>query len=157
MAKIPIKHKEVVIDFLTDLFTGKIPEFDPTVDKPIPVAALHKAIWKRTSWGSPPEKEMKKSNGAWGNVRTSVREMLDTTNVIILSNGNSANNVTGYYRPTLPEHYDQAYTTAKKLAESYEAKARRLKEAKSNHFPNSPIKEDTSTMYNPTLFEDLFD
>lgn len=154
--RIPDKHREVVVEFLTQLFTGNFPGADPTDQYPIPVRKLYEAIWKRTGWGKPPEEEAKKSNGAWGNVRTAIKDMLENTEVIIISNGNSEHAPTGYYRPTRPEHFDQAYTTAMKLAQTYEEKARRLLNAKKKMFPDSPIKTDYSTMPKLGIFEDLF-
>ena len=154
--RIPEKHREVVVEFLTQLFTGNLPGADPTEEYPIPVHLLYEAIHKRTGWGNPTKIEAKKSNGAWGNVRTAIKDMLENTEVIIISNGNSEHGPTGYYRPTKPEHFDQAYTTAKKLAQTYEEKARRLLDAKKKAFPDWPIKTDYRTMPKLGIFDDLF-
>jgi hypothetical protein len=145
MAKrIPKQHEEVIVKFLTELFTGQNPKFDPTEEHPIPVAKLYEAIWKRTGWGKPPEQEAKKSNGAWGNTRTSVRHMLEFTDVLIIANGNSTIGYgkLGYYRPTKPEHYDQAYTVAYVYAKSYGKKAKLIQDAKEKAFPDMPTKLD---------------
>jgi hypothetical protein len=154
MAKrIPQEHEEVIVSFLTELFTGQNPKFDPTEQNPIPVAKLYAAIWKRTGWGKSPEEEEKKSNGAWANVRAAIRHMLENTDVVIIANNKSTQNYgkSGYYRPTKPEHYDQAYELSKCLAESYQKKADAILRAKLKHFS---VKEKID----PTkLFNKLFD
>jgi hypothetical protein len=137
-AKIPPKYEKVVVQFLTDLFTGNNPNFNPTEQNPIPVEKLYTAIWKRTGWGKTPEQEAKKANGAWGNTRTAVRHMLETTDVLIMTHSNKTEGSTGYFRPTRPEHYDKAYVTADKLADSYRRKAQLIMELKARNCQEVP-------------------
>lgn len=152
-ARIPPKYEKVVVEFLTQLFTGQHPDFNPTEERPIPVEKLYRAIWKRTNWGLPPEQETKKANGAWGNTRTAVRHMLENTDVLIMTHNNKSEGLTGYFRPTRPEHYDRAFETADKLANSYRRKAQLIMEMKARNcqgVSSKPVEKGN-------LFNNLFD
>lgn len=152
-ARIPPKYEKVVVEFLTELFTGQNPNFNPTEDHPIPVEKLYTAIWKRTGWGNPPEQESKKANGAWGNTRTAVRHMLEMTDVLIMTQGNHVGGHTGYFRPTRPDHYDKAYDTANKLANSYKIKAQLIMELKARACGDAPAKSSVKGNIFGQLFE----
>ena len=152
-ARIPPKYEKVVVEFLTELFTGQNPNFNPTEEHPIPVEKLYTEIWKKTGWGKSPEQEAKKANGAWGNTRTAVRHMLETTDVLIMTHSNKTQGATGYFRPTRAEHYDKAYVTADKLANSYRRKAQLIMELKARNcqgVSSKPVEKGN-------LFNNLFE
>ena len=130
--RIPLKYQDKLVPILRKVFTGQHPKLDPTCDNPISAEHFYFMIWKNCGWGIHPEKEALKSNGAYQNVRAAVQHMLREENILIASNSEKENGLTGYFRPTKPEHFDIAYDKAMALSEYYRMKAEEILFIKEN-------------------------